>query len=237
MLLLTAPLWKRAEIKNKDQSAPNQNEPRPQFNEPMHPITIDPKNCARWNARVLLLKCTNMSALKCTNACVEMHQCLRWHALMPALKCTNACVEMHQCLRWDAPMPLWKWNAAPVEMEEYPKHVEYILRKGRDCQANEGEKIEKKQGRFVDCLKYRIPEHRSILFWLSMVMAFVFFLGCSLSTSCMVSRFLVSQTDEKCRKHDFLNQWMHPNYSKLLSPFYITKSWLFNELADTFSWI
>ena len=47
------------------------------------------------------------------------------------------------------------------------------------CEANEGEKVEKKQAIFGDCLKYRIPEHRRILFWLSMVMAFVFFLGCS----------------------------------------------------------
>ena len=83
---------------NMDQSTPNQNEPRPQFNEPMHPITVDLKNCARWNALVLLLKCANTSSLQCTSACVEMHQCLRWNAPMPALRCTDACVKMHQCL-------------------------------------------------------------------------------------------------------------------------------------------
>jgi len=86
---------------------------------------------------------------------------------------------MHQCPCGNEALP-------PVEMEHM---LNYILRKGTDCEANEGEKVEKKQGKFGYCLKYRIPEHRRILFWLSMVMAFVFFLGCSPSTSCMVSRF------------------------------------------------
>ena len=125
-----------------DQSTPNQNEPRPQFNEPMHPITIDLKNCTRWNAPVLLLKCANMSSLQCTSACVEMHQCLRWNAPMPALRCTDACVKMHQCLalkctmpaprctdacvkmhqclRWNAPMPALRCTNALVEMKHFP---------------------------------------------------------------------------------------------------------------------
>ena len=124
-----------------------------------------------------------------------MHQCLRWDALMPALKCTNACAEMRQ-------YPCW--NGTPVE---------YILKKGRDCEANEGEKVKKKQGKFGDCLKYRIPEHRRILFWLSMVMAFMFFLGCSLSTCCMASRFFGKPDRRKMEETWFLNQWMHPNYS------------------------
>ena len=80
---------------------------------------------------------------------------------MPVLRCTNALVEMEHMLNI------------------------YILKKFTDCEANEGEKVEKKQGNFGDCLKYRIPGCP----WLSMVMAFMFFLGFSLSTCCMVSRF------------------------------------------------
>ena len=120
---------------------------------------IEMHQCPHWNAP--------MPALKCTNAFIEMHERLRWNARMPALKCRNACVEMHQapidmhqCLRWDAPL---KWNTCWI----------YILKKFTDCEANEGEKVRKKQGTFGDCLKYRIPGCP----WLSMGMAFMFFLG------------------------------------------------------------
>ena len=84
----------------------------------MQPITIDAKNCTRWHAPVLLLKCTNMSSLECTNAPIDMHQCLHLDAPMPALRCTDACVKMHQCLRWDAPIPLLKWNTCWIYFEE-----------------------------------------------------------------------------------------------------------------------
>ena len=144
-----------------------------------------------------------MSSSECTNAPIDMHQCLHLDAPMPALRCTDACVKMHQCLRWDAPIPLLKWNTCLI----------FFLKKGRDCEANEGEKVKKKQGKFGDCLKYRIPEHRRILFWLSMVMAFMFFLGCSLSTCCMASRFFGKPDRRKMEETWFLNQWMHPNYS------------------------
>ena len=51
---------------------------------------------------------------------------------------------MHQC-------PCGNETLPPVEMEHM---LNYILRKGTDCEANEGEKVEKKQGKFGYCLKY-----------------------------------------------------------------------------------
>ena len=42
---------------------------------------------------------------------------------------------------------------------------------------------------------------------------YVFFLGCSLSTCCMASRFFGKPDRRKMEETWFLNQWMRPNYS------------------------